>query len=383
MSSSSSVNRKRKRRLPEQTSINSFFSSSKTFEDNNIIIVIDDDKKSIMTKNEEKLWSTINDSKITQGLLISKIILKDKEKKTNETMKKVIGIHGVVDKVFGSDTSHYNESFVNKRTSHSSKKGIRIHSCIQHNLVCLKYNSPEYEKNKPFLCIYCDHPKGCRMKKCKKYSSVIENELNRLGLIGIATEVPIQWSRFNNRLYRKSISLESRIDLICVRNTIEIVNGDVLGSLQQERLVIISLKTKSNNEKKCSSSSNVNIDDVRSRIKEVMKLPKTPFLYNSRESGKQMKVIPTDCQENRYQAQLMMENLILIDSYNACIGKPKILTLIEGRSTFVNDIRVEVDGPCKWWWKTLIVKRENDDKVSYNIPVKHSDSIVNHMENRV
>lgn len=257
-----------------------------------------------------------------------------------------IGIHALISDRFGnygdsgsSSSDRTKLVYHSKRSGHTSERGVRIHSCIQHSLVCSKIYKEEIDDSTK-RCIYCDHSIRCRLPKCKHYHKLISFRLSELNLKPLCVEFPINWWRFFEKSGKKRIC-ESRIDLLCA----SLKNDD--------KYSIISIKT-------CSISPDLDIDHHRDDKK--LNIPHIPFLEENSEKFDSHLV---DNQKNRNQIQLMLESVILRDTYGLNVDSAYILYLIDSKESKKKNSKLISNGStfvkvydAHLWWKRHILTPE-------------------------
>jgi len=119
----------------------------------------------------------------------------------------------------------------------------------------------------------------------------------------------------------------------------------------EDGLIIVSLKTKSEKDMHSDYSSRSRSFSPSSsssslrREKARMNMPKCIFGSGDIE----------DTEETRYQLQLMMESIIMTDTYGAKISDAFIMYIYEKNmgSDCTKSVGVKVENKEEWWWSKI------------------------------
>jgi len=237
------------------------------------------------------------------------------------------GFHSVIARTFGnpevSDTKAL--ALESRRSGHSADKGKRMHACAQHSAVCERQPcyALEHGSKKSGRCPDCTHPYACRALNCKSIRRTTAAWLSSHDLIGVMVEAPIFWHRQR---------IASRCDLLSVR-LLDLEWWDAsLGKLPP--LVVVSIKTLGKNGLPPQS---------RKGSSRCVRIP--PAITQD--------PVP-DGEDARHQLQLMMEAVVLRDTYDVDVVDAHILyisdrgSLCVGSSTACKSVE-----KADWWWKSV------------------------------
>lgn len=128
-----------------------------------------------------------------------------------------------------------------KRTSHTKDRGVRLHACILHNIVCKRLEVEEY--NKYNRCLSCGHAKKCRIWHCEKIAQKVSRNLELRSLTPIACEIDVASTDFHEKI-------STAIDLLCI-------------NLKCNELTLVSIKTQGKNDTKSRNISYTNTNALQ------------------------------------------------------------------------------------------------------------------------
>lgn len=129
-----------------------------------------------------------------------------------------------------------------KRTNHTKDRGVRLHACILHNIVC-KQLAEQGVFDKYNKCLSCGHAKKCRIWHCEKIAQKVSRDLDRRYLVPIACELDVASPDFHKKI-------TTAIDLLCM-------------NVKCKELTLVSIKTQGKNDTKSRNISYTNNDALK------------------------------------------------------------------------------------------------------------------------